>query len=457
MKSIGVLLSALVLSMLLAIQASAGKPGESPGRKHTTLERMTTERLQAAHEDVARIQAERRPVEMQTGLTDYRAILHAHAEDAAHTGGTRPEMLEDAKRANVQIIFLSDHYRPPRDFMDSWRGLRDGVLFVPGSETHGFLVHPEASIVDVMDESREAVIEATTAGEGLAFLSHVEDRVNAPMDGLTGMEIYNRHADAKDDMAAVVGLVSVVLDPAKLAVMAEDLRNYPAELLASQLDYPELYLGKWDVESQNRRVVGIAANDCHHNQVFVAKMVDAETVLVGTIVDDDDGMRRFTAAQFPGIREMTKGRKPGDLLARLDFDPYYVSFHNVSTHILAPELTETAARQALKAGHAYVSHDWMCDPTGFLFAAKLGKDRAGEMPKAIMGDEIPLANGLTLVAEFPAPCDIRVIKNGEEIRSKRGRSLEMKADGPGVYRVEGWLTVDSEERLWIYSNPIYVR
>ena len=55
-------------------------------------------------------------------------------------------MLEDAKRARVQIIFLSDHFRPPRDFMDSWRGLHEGVLFVPGSETHGFLVHPEASM-----------------------------------------------------------------------------------------------------------------------------------------------------------------------------------------------------------------------------------------------------------------------------------------------------------------------
>ena len=27
----------------------------------------------------------------------------------------------------------------------------------------------------------------------------------------------------------------------------------------------------------------------------------------------------------------------------------------------------------------------------------------------------------------------------------------------GVYRVEGWLKVDGEERPWIYSNPIYAR
>ena len=39
----------------------------------------------------------------------------------------------------------------------------------------------------------------------------------------------------------------------------------------------------------------------------------------------------------------------------------------MSTHIIAPELTEAALRDALRAGHAYVSHDWMCDPSGFRF------------------------------------------------------------------------------------------
>ena len=73
------------------------------------------------------------------------------------------------------------------------------------------------------------------------------------------------------------------------------------------------------------------------------------------------------AAVRTGIRDLTKGHMAGDVLARLDFDPYYRSFRNVSTHILSPELTETALRAALRAGRAYVSHDWICDPTGFQF------------------------------------------------------------------------------------------
>ncbi len=91
------------------------------------------------------------------GWNDYRAILHAHAEDSAHTGGTRAEMLAEAKRAGVHAILLTDHHRPPKDFVtDSWRGLRDGVLFLPGSEDRGFLIYPTRSIMDRMNDATPA-------------------------------------------------------------------------------------------------------------------------------------------------------------------------------------------------------------------------------------------------------------------------------------------------------------
>ncbi len=95
---------------------------------------------------------------------------------------------------------------------------------------------------------------------------------------------------------------------------------------------------------QTRRLTGVAANDCHHNQVLIVKMVDAETVRVGTNVDPDDQMRSVSAALRPGIRALTKGHNPGDVLARLDIDPYQRSFRNMSTHILARTLDEPSIR-----------------------------------------------------------------------------------------------------------------
>jgi len=110
------------------------------GRRFTTIERVSLDHLQTVHSDQQKLASLRTEVRGRSGEKDYRAILHAHAEDSKHTGGTRPELLASAKLAGVNIIMLTDHIRPPRDFIsDSWRGLKDGVLFIPGAEAEGFL------------------------------------------------------------------------------------------------------------------------------------------------------------------------------------------------------------------------------------------------------------------------------------------------------------------------------
>jgi hypothetical protein len=449
----GLLTATLATTLLLPVDA--GEPGMSPGRKWTTMRRMETERLEAATADTQRYQAARQPVSLNVGLNDYRSILHAHAEDSKHTGGTRAEMLADAKKAQVSCIMLTDHFRPPKDFItESWRGLYDGVLFIPGSETNGYLVYPSASILDKMNLPNEQLVPEVTKNDGLIFLSHLETKFNYTLDGLTGIEAYNRHADSMDDMMALLQLSAIITNPERYKKFAAALEKYPAAMLASQLDYPGMYMLRWDKETQTRRVTGVAANDCHHNMVIIAKMVDEDNILIGTIIDEDSGMHPFDSTNTPSVKEMTKGHKPGDILARLDFDPYHQSFWNVSTHILAPELTEPAIRKALQEGHAYISHDWMCDPTGFAYAVR----REGTDGLAgIQGDEMPFDPALRLAAEFPVDCDMRLIKNGQEISKTHGRVLEHTPDGPGVYRLEGWLNVDTEDRVWIYSNPIYLR
>ncbi len=449
---IGLALASLPFVPAQAAQFSTGKL--------TPADRMKPEHLKAAHEDAQRLQQRRKTPPAIPGQHDYKAILHAHAEDSAHTGGTRPEMLADAKKAGVQVILLTDHLRPPRDFInDSWRGLHEGVLFIPGSEAKGFLVYPAHSIMNRMESPRSELISAVTASNGLIFLSHIEERREHPMDGLTGLEIYNRHFDAKKDMAGLVALGLRLLDPKQLAELQENLQQFPDELLAAQVTYQTEYITKWDTETQRRRLTGVAANDCHHNQIFVVKMVDENTVLIGTNVDEDKDMRRITAESRPTIREMTKGHKAGDVLARVDFDPYYRSFRDSATHILAPELTEPAIRSALQQGHVFVSHDWMCDATGFsVVVAGTRSDRAegGEAGK-LMGDEIKLAQGQKLLAQAPVACHLRLLRDGKVIGESDGDGLESSVDAPGVYRVEAWLKLDGEDRPWIYANPVYVR
>lgn len=419
----------------------------------TPAQRLERAHLRAAHEAVGQIALKRQAVPPVPGLSDYRCSFHAHAEDAIHTGGTRPEMLADARRAGMHAIFLSDHFRPPRDFMASWRGFHEGVLFVPGSEVRGFLAHPDASVMGSMETKTDAFVAAVGAGTGMIFLSHIEERPDHSMEGLTGLEIYNRHYDAKRDIAGLVAIAMKLTDPVELAEFAELAMLYPDEILASQVRRADAYLEKWDGETASgRRLTGVAANDCHHNQVMVVKMVDANTVRVGTIVDKDEDMRSVSALLRPGIKRLTAGHQPGDTLARLDLDPYYRSFRNVSTHVLAPELTEAALRKAVHQGRVYVAHEWLCDATGFRFEAVEGAKTV-----ALMGNEVSNKAGLALRVMAPAPCRIRLLRNGADVTIQQGRELTHALRESGVYRCELSFEIEGEQREWIYSNPIYVR
>jgi hypothetical protein len=305
-----------------------------------------------------------------------------------------------------------------------------------------------------MDVMGMDFINTVTAGEGLIFLSHLEERLNHPVDGLTGLEIFNRHWDAKQDKASLLGLGVMLTDPKPLAKLQEAVRLYPDELFAAQCDYSKLYLKKWDEGTKVKRLTGVAANDCHHNQVLLVKKVDEETVLVGTNVDTDEQMRKVTAALRPGILEMVKGHNPGDIFARVDLDPYFRSYRNASTHLLAPKLEEAAIRAALKSGHAFVAHDWMCDTSGFRFTATDGSGKQ----VALMGDAVNWTEGMNLMAQFPVPAYVRLLHHGKEVaRSEGNAEFAFALRETGVYRLEAFLKLDGEYRPWLYANPIYVR
>lgn len=445
----------LLVCLLGCTVAGWTRAEEPPPRKHSNLDRLSPERLAATHADVEALKGKRIEIPIRPGMNDYRCVMHAHAEDSAHTGGTLPEMLADAKKAGVNAILLTDHFRPPTDFINGrWRGLKEGVLFVPGSETHGFLVYPEKSILDRMGLQGIDFVNTVNVGEGMIFLSHIEERKKHSVEGLTGLEIYNRHWDAKRDLGSLLGLVAMLTDPKQTSQLQKALEQYPAELLAFQCDYPSVYLDKWDEGTKIKRLTGVAANDCHHNQILLVKMVDENTVLVGTNVDKDEQMRKVTSTLRPGIKEMTKGRKKGDILVRLDVDPYARSFRNCNTHVIAGRLDESTIRAALKAGHAYVSHDWMADTTGFRFDAV---DGAGKTV-GIMGDEVKLAAGLKIVSKLTHPCHVRLLRHGKEVAKSEGKTdFEFEVKEAGVYRLEAWHTLDGELRPWIYSNPLYVR
>jgi hypothetical protein len=442
----------LLLSLLIANPLNGFAQKQlGIGRKYTSVERMQISRLQAVRQDRLRFAKERRGAKLKTGYKDYRAILHAHAEDASHTGGTRPEMLAAAKRASVSIIMLTDHVRPERDFInDSWRGMHEGVLFIPGAEHEGFLIYPQASIKGKTWKTREEYIQLVKENGGTIFLSHIEERPDWDTSQLQGIEIYNHHSDIKDEALFNAWLIGSFTNSARLNEIVKALAEYPEEAFAAQQDYLANIIAKWDKDTLEHPVTGVAANDCHHNQVFTVTVVDENTIEVGYITSKPT-TTRMTTQQVAGVAELTRGRKAGELIAKLDFDIYERSMNYVNTHILAAKLDEATVRDALKRGHAYVAHDWLCDATGFAFIAE------GKARQRVMGDEIKLADAMTLKVATPLVCTLKLIHNGSVIATTQSDKLEFEPKAKGVYRVEAWLDVDGEQRPWIYANPIYVR
>ncbi|MCI0525397.1 MAG: histidinol phosphatase [Acidobacteria bacterium] len=449
------LLCLLALAASLIPRGQTGTPAKNlkPGRKYTTLERLKPERLLAVHADRLRFQRERRAVALKTGYQDYRAILHAHAEDSTHTGGTRPELLAAAKQTGVKIVMLTDHVRPPRDFInDSWRGMREGVLFIPGAESEGFLVYPQRPIIDAhinkIFKTRDDYIRLVKPDGGLIFLSHVEEKDDWETGELDGLEIYNHHTDFDDEREFVRWLRGSFTNPDRLKQIENLLAEYPMEVFGSSQDYLEQIIAKWDRDLLRRRLTGVSANDCHHNQVFTVKVADSNAIEIEVV---GDSPRRVTAEQSPRVAEMTQGRKAGEVIAKLDFDPYERSLSYVTTHVLLRDLNEASVRQALRQSRAYVSHDWLCDPTGFAFIAERGGKQVG-----VMGDEVKIVKGLRLRLEAPVTASIKLFRDGKPILEVKSDRLQLDVNDPGVYRAEIWLELDGEMRPWIYSNAIRI-
>lgn len=447
---IGLAASLFFHSSLLAID------GPTSGVKRSSLERFQLDHLKKTSADVAAIKARRKNQALPANWQDVRSIFHAHAEDSEHTGGTRPEMIAEAKKAGVKALFLSDHYRPPRDFFTpERRGMVDGILLVPGSEWAGFLIHPTKSVVAQMKSPADDLLKAVRADGGFAYLSHVEERPDHSMDQLDGLEIYNRHYDAKVDSKGLLQLMLAMTSRKTIDEFQLKIDQFPDPTFAFQVEYPKVYLEKWDTELQKKPLTGVAANDCHHNMVLVVKKADENSVLVGTNVDKDNQMRKIPVGLAPGVKELIEGKKTGEIVARLDLDPYHRSFANSSTHIFAKEISEDALRGSLAKGRAYVSHDWICDPAGFW----IDLQNAQGLSVGMIGDKISLKSnsGLKMKITLPVSGWVRLVRDGKvenEIKDVADPAFELT--NPGAYRVEVFQILDGEARGWIYANPVFV-
>jgi hypothetical protein len=409
------------------------------------LERLELERLKATHQAVEALRLDRQAVISSSQFQDYRAVVHVHSLLSHDSRGKPDEIRTAAKASGVRVVLFTEHPAPHYDYYkDGHRGLSDGVLFVPGAEKDGLLSFPLESVPNDPNPEPQFRLNAIRNAKGLAFLSHLEERLDWNLEGLTGSEIYNLHADLKDEAR----LVKLLKSPLGLVPLMVGSRAYPQEALGALQDYPADYLKRWDELCQTTRLTGIAANDAHHN-IGVRGIVTQQGML---LIEDNLGKKLLELDPRKNLLALPLigSTKPGQVAFAFDLDPYELSFRHVSTHLFLKDLTETDVRDALQAGRSYVAFDWLGDPTGFNWQAVRGSDVYE------MGSEVALGTGLHLRAVSPLPVRFRIVRNGKEVHSSQGRSVDFAVPGAGNYRVELWLNLPDGPMIWVLSNPIYI-
>jgi hypothetical protein len=410
------------------------------------LAKLKADKLEAARQAIHALRTDWRRLPRRGPYQEYRANLHVHSAFSHDSRGTIEEIVAAAKATGTRVLLFTEHPSERYDyFKDGHQGIRDGVLMIPGAETNGFLVFPTRSLRGLNTGTPQEFADLVRGRGGLIFLSHLEERMDWEIRGLTGVEIYNTHANFKEQKS----LLSALRNPFWIFQSVELFQKYPQEAFSALLDYPADYLRRWDQLCLRAPHTGVAANDAHQNIGLRIRLVAGNKARF----EDALGKKLFEvdAGALPALQPLRQGKQIGDVLFRLQLDPYENSLRHVGTHLLLTELSRPAVWEALQAGRAFVAFDWLADSTGFDFAAQAG-DRRHEM-----GSRLALTKDLRLHAQAPLPVKWKLIRNGKVMREAAGRALDVPVTEPGNYRVEGWLTIAGADTIWILSNPIYIR
>jgi len=421
-----------------------GTMTSSLGVRADALDRMTAEKLAAVRASVAEWAKKRQEVARPGPWKEYRANLHVHSAFSHDSRGKIEDIVASAKKAGTQVLMFTEHPAAHYDFVkDGHQGMRDGVLMVAGAEEAGLLAYPLAPVPKAGGTLEMAALVKRTGG--LNFLAHLEERMDVESPDLTGVEIYNIHALFKEQKR----LVSQMKNPIWLANAAKMINQYPQEAYSTLHDYPANYLKRFDELCQKRPHTGVSANDAHQNIGLVLRLKENNKVQVedalGEKLLEIDRLLAGAVAKIPA------DAKPGDVVLRLQLDRYENALRHAATHLLMEGQTREQVWEALEKGRAFVGFDWMADSTGFQLEVQEGDKRHA------MGSRLKLEPGMRLAGKAPLAGEWKIARNGMVVQEGTGRAMEMELKEPGVYRAEVWLEMAGEKRVWILSNPIYVR
>jgi hypothetical protein len=336
-------------------------------------------------------------------MHDLACVVHLHSTYSDGTG-TVKQIARAARRAKADVVLLTDHdtLAANRNGEEGWYG---AVLLLVGEEVsprrrNHYLAFGIDAEIDHSSLDAAGICFAVRAAGGFGFAAHPFSEGSKRFERGHAMPF-----DALDSEALHgIELWSFVNDTGEAIETVREMLRF---LLAPgrALDHPpQRNMRAWDELCRVRRVVGLGGIDAHQYGKRIGPVVP--------------------------LRVMA----------------YHRSFRHIRTHVLARERTREGVYAALREGRCYIAVDSIAPASGFAF-------EAGDLP---MGGEAP-AGRRRLSARTPLDARLLLLRDGNEIATAAGRSLEADVEEPGVYRVEALRRSKGRERTWILSNPIYLR
>lgn len=352
-------------------------------------------------------------------IHEYIGNLHNHSR-YSDGHGSHNQIALAAIQTGLDFVVVTDH-NVWVDGMDGYRTLgKKRVLLLTGEEIHDQLRDPQKNHLLVFEAKEElatfaadpqVLIDEVQRSGGLSFIAHPVDPaaplfgegdlswVDWEVSGFTGLEIWNYMSEFKSRLSSLAAAFLIAYSPKRSA----------------QEPFPEV-LERWDrLLSSGKRIVAIGGADAH-------------------------------AAPY------RKGPFKRIIL------PYEFLFRAINTHVLTKQPLVGDANHdrrlifhSISRGRCFVGFDLPAPTMGFRFSAQ------GEDDQAIMGDSIPVRNGVTLQIKTPRRAEIRILHNGEQVRTWKAEDTAVyTVRTPGAYRVEVHIDFEGNRCGWIYSNPIYV-
>jgi len=327
------------------------------------------------------------------GFHDYRGIFDLPIKKS---GMDQSEIAELAKAAQIDFIFLADRVQPSESDGGSAFGIEgfsNEILFIPGGAF-------EVAGSEIIGVSIHEPIKPNLTPNDL--ISAIHDQ----------------------------GGLAIAADPAKFASSAD----------YALADAMEVY---------NQRSAWTAQNPAA--LYFRAIFLGTDHFLSGLDVRPDANLALYdlmtAGARVPMLAGMGAPDNMDMLGSKVGTLPQLFLF--CTTHLIARERDSAPLLEALRLGHSYASFDYLGYVGAFAFFARVGDSMT------MMGDEVRLAPGLALKTVLPAAADrIAMYQNGALVASAKNASiLEFAPKSPGAYRIEAY----RGGKLWILSNPVYVR